>query len=75
MLASTESAIELNLGETLDDVAPLPMGLWERLAREAQPEYWGPNLEILQNICRQHYRRLREQKRLLKNSSNHIRCV
>ncbi len=72
MLAKDESVIRLNFGDSLDDIAPLPMGLWERLAREAQPEYWGPNLEILQNLCRQHYRRLREQNRLLKNSSNHI---
>jgi hypothetical protein len=61
--------------ELLDDTAPLPHGLWERLAKTAQEECWDTPTEpfgILSNLIRQHYRRLRSQGKLYHNRDGQV---
>lgn len=61
--------------ELLDDAAPLPNGLWERLAKAAQEEPWDTPTEkfgVLSNLIRQHYRRLRSQGKLYHNGEGQV---
>jgi hypothetical protein len=50
------------LPRELEDVAPLPVGLFTRLSRVVEREYWGVDYKILRRMLSYHYRHLRNQR-------------
>lgn len=64
-----------DLPELLDEMAPLPEGMWKRLADNAQVEPWRDSngkYGVLVNLIKQHFRRLRQQGGLVRTKDGQI---